>query len=933
MLQHTQLLGMKLAIPPLPSTLVKRPRLVERLHQGVSRRLTLLSAPAGFGKTTLLSEWHNSSLGKSYQLAWVSLDEADNDPVRFWSYVIRSLAILYPGLGDDAMSLLHSSPPVPIESVLVTLLNALSDTFASGAEQREIAIVLDDYHLIQTESIHRTITFLLDFLPRHVHLLISTRVDPPLSLARLRAREQSSELRTSELRFTRDEAESFLNQAMKLGLSETDASELEARTEGWIAGLQLAALSIRSQPDTPFVLEGFTGSHHYVSDFFIEEVLKRQAKEVQDFLLQTSVLQRLSAELCDAVTDREGSQAMLERIETSNLFLIPLDAERHWYRYHALFGDALRMYLRREHSTEFVQGLHRRAAAWYAHHGFFPDAIEQALLGADVEQAGQFIERAARSVWMRGEWISLLGWLEQLPESVMRQHPGLCFFSAWALIAASRGREAEQRLVDAEAALRKQQCCSCEGFTPETVRLLTDMLAELMTLRATLARLQEDASRTIAFSHQALEFVAQGDAVLRSIIALNLGHAYRLRGDVKAATQAFREAITQGRSAQNTHTVLLAMSNLAEIQIAVGLLHQACEQLEQAIQFAWEHGSHHVPLMCLIFIQKGEIYYEWNELEAATHHLKQGIELGDKLDPQNRTIARYLVRGHLTLAGIMQAQGKERETLDHLTKASSLIQQAQPIYLTAQVAATQLRLCTFPESPEAVSEWATECGLSVLDTPDAMREREYLIFIRFLIRRGRLQGVQELLERLQQNAQAGGRNGRVIEITMLQALAYQAQSQTVQALTLIQQALALAEPEGYIRLFVDEGTAMETLLSKLVEMNRQRKLSLRDQFSWQYVKKLLTQLSQGKQQSTDRSRRDVSHVETENGVIQLLSRREIDILYRIAHGLSNQAIADEMVIELSTVKSHLKHIYRKLNVESRTQAVALARKLDLLNGL
>ena len=302
MVQHTQLLTTKLAIPPPPPTLVKRPRLVERLHLGVSRRLTLLSAPAGSGKTTLLSEWQASPLGKSYQLAWVSLDEADNDPVRFWSYVIGSLDILYPGLGNDAMSRLHSSPPVPIESVLVTLLNALSNTCASAAEQREIALVLDDYHVIQAEPIHQTITFLLDYLPCHVHPLIATRVDPPLSLARFRARGQMSELRTGALRFTKDEAEIFLNQAMQLGLSEVDAFELDARTEGWIAGLQLAALSIRSQPDTSHALDGFTGGHHYVSDFFIEEVLKRQEKGVQDFLLQTSLLPHLSAALCNAVS-------------------------------------------------------------------------------------------------------------------------------------------------------------------------------------------------------------------------------------------------------------------------------------------------------------------------------------------------------------------------------------------------------------------------------------------------------------------------------------------------------------------------------------------------------------------------------------------------------------------------------------------------------
>ena len=326
---------------------------------------------------------------------------------------------------------------------------------------------------------------------------------------------------------------------------------------------------------------------------------------------------------------------MLKRIETANLFLIPLDAERHSYRYHALFGDALRRYLGREYSTEFVQGLHRRAGAWYASHGFFHDAIEHALLGADMEQAGQFIERAARAAWMRGEWISLLGWLERLPESVIRQRPGLCLFSAWGLIAASRVREAEQRLVDAETALHKHTCSSCEGVTPETARLRTDMLAELMTLRATVARLQGDASQTIAFAQQALEFVAQDDAILRSIIALNQGHAYRLRGDVKGATAAFRESVIQGRFKQNTHTVLLAMSSLAEIEVVAGLLRQAYEQLEQAARFASEHGSHYVPLVYLISIQKGEIHYEWNQLEAAVHHLKKGLELEDELGPQN----------------------------------------------------------------------------------------------------------------------------------------------------------------------------------------------------------------------------------------------------------------------------------------------------------
>ncbi len=929
MLQHPPLLTAKLLIPPLPPTLVKRPRLVERLQQGMDRRFILLSAPAGYGKTTLLSEWYDSSPAKNYRLAWVSLDEADNDTSRFWSYVIKSLDMLHLGLGSNAMNLLHSSPPMPIESALVTLLNTLSDTFSSGTEQQEIALVLDDYHVIQADPIHRTITFLLDYLPSHVHLIITTRVDPSFSLARFRARGQLSELRTGEFRFTRDEAEIFLNQAMKLGISEKDAFELEARTEGWIAGLQLAALSIRSQPETSHVLEAFTGTHHYVTGFFVEEVLERQQNDVQAFLLQTSVLPRLSANLCDAVTGRECCQAMLEQIEAANLFLVPLDAKRHWYRYHALFGDALRKYLQREHSAEFVRELHRRAAAWYDSHGFFSEAIEHALLGADMEQAGHFIERAARAAWMRGEWISLLGWLEQLPESVIQQRPRLCLFSAWALVAASRVGEAEQRLVEAEKALAKRAYSSCEGATSDMAQVHTDMLAELMTLRATVARLQEDASLTIAFSHQALEFASPGDAILRSIIALNLGHAYRLRGDMRAAMQAFQESIIQGRFTQNVHTVLLAMGSLAEIEVSAGLLHQAYDHIEQAIQFAQEHGRQHVPMFYLLYIQKGEIEYEWNELEEAIHHLKQGLKLGDDVGPQNQTLARYLVRGHLALASVIRAQGKVAEAQVHLTQASALIQRGQLGYLTERVAATQLRLWTLPGSTEAVSQWAAECSLTVLDTSEARHERQYLTLIRFLIRQGQLQGVQELLERLRQNALVGDRKGRLIEIVMLQALACQAQNQTKQALTYIQHALALAEPENYIRLFVDEGTMMETLLSKLIETQRKRKLYLQERFSWTYVKRLLTELSRGKQQSS-RSKGDGSHVETENGVIPLLSKREREILCRIAHGLSNQAIADEMVIELSTVKAHLKHIYRKLNVESRTQAVALARKLDLL---
>ncbi len=920
--QPIQLLATKLYTPPPRPSLVERLRLVERLNAGMKGRLTLISAPAGFGKTTLLSEWRRTFANKHYRLAWVSLDERDNDPTRFWAYCIAALEKVQSSIGEHALHLLSSSPPAPLESILITLMNeftALPDT--AWENSSDIALVLDDYHFIEAQTIHQSVTFLLDHLPAHVHLIIATRIDPPLPLARLRVQDYLAELRAGDLRFTLDETLAFLDQCMGLRLSLHDVTQLMSRTEGWIAGLQLAALSLRDSTDISGFIEAFTGGHRYILDYLAEEVLVRQTETIKNFLLQTSILTSLSAALCDAVTEREDSQALLITLEKSNLFLIPLDHERHWYRYHSLFGNFLRSCLQQE-QPEQVDMLHQRASNWYAQQGQFVEAIHYALLGAHFEQAAQLIEQIARMTWMHGEAVTLLGWLDQLPRDILYSRPPLSLFYAWSLITLGRGEKAETFLDDAERGLHAMSTDSCEKTEIRTNWSISDILVELMTLRATLARYWGDVPRTIELSDQLLEQVPANNAILRSLITLNLGYAYRIRGDVTHGIQAFTESSTYGQTAQNTYITLLALSNLAHLHMIGGTLRHAFETLKRTIHYASEHGSQRLPIMVMVHVKKGMVLYEWNDLDAASMQLLQSLELAQQTDD-----ARFLVYTYLALARVTQAQGRLEDARHNVALADSIVQASPHLaFLAPRVAAIHVRLELAQGNLAFASQWTMQVPHTTGNQLDYKYEASYLLLTRIFIAQGRAREALELVGRLWQGAEGGGRMNTLVEILVLQAIASVQLSETTKALSYLQRALTLAEPERYCRLFLDEGDTMATLLLVLLET---QEIPPFERVSQVYVSKLLAELGKSGSSLASVSNGTSSSVIHE-ALPQPLSKREVDVLRCLVSGLSNQAIAREMVLEISTVKSHLKHIYHKLDVENRTQAIARVKELHLL---
>ncbi len=646
----TSLLTSKLYIPPLRSRsrVVPRPRLIERLNTGLDGRLTLVSAPAGFGKTTLLSEWIHASgatQASPLQVAWASLDEGDNDPARFWTYVLAALNTLQPGLGDDALALLRAPQPSPIEAVLTTLINGVASLPQGHHRGRPYVLVLDDYHVVESPAIHEALAFLLDHLPPQLHLLLSGRADPPLPLSRLRARGELAELRADDLRFTPAEAVTFLNQVMGLDLSAADIAVLETRTEGWIAGLQLAALSMRGrEPErTASFIQAFSGSHRYILDYLVEEVLRRQPEAIQSFLLQTSILDRLSGSLCDAILGDQrpalpssfvqgpsssSAQAILEYLEAANLFLVALDDERRWYRYHRLFGDLLRANLLQTHPGR-VPELHRRAAAWYERHGSLAEAVGHRLAAGDVEAAADLIEQSAgEMLWVRGEVATLLRWLAMLPEPLVCSRPRLCLAYAWALFLSIQFEAVEARMQDAERALH-------EARLPDESPERQDMVGQLAVMRAMLANFQGDIPRTLSLSRQALALVPESNLLLRAALAGNLGGAYAGIGNLVAAAEAFAEAARLYRATGSAFGTLLASSYAGNMQLALGQLGQAAAIYRHTLRLAAEFGGRTSLGTRIAHVGLGRLSYEWNDLEDAKHHLVSAIEEAERQGDEN----------------------------------------------------------------------------------------------------------------------------------------------------------------------------------------------------------------------------------------------------------------------------------------------------------
>jgi LuxR family maltose regulon positive regulatory protein len=909
------LLTTKLHIPRARPKLVPRQRLIDRLDEGLKRPLTLISAPAGSGKTTALSVWIPRS---ECCIAWLSLDEGDNDPTRFWTYFIAALQMLQPELGENAQALLRAQKPEPppIESFLTVLLNEiagfpddLSTEFTlSEAEGRTtgFVLVLDDYHVISNPAIHTGITFLLDHLPAQMHLIIASQADPPLPLARWRARGQLGEIRADDLRFTPEEAATFLNQMMGLDLSASDIAALEARTEGWIAGLQLTALSMQGRTDVTDFIAAFTGSHRYILDYLTEEVLQRQPEEVQSFLLRTCILDRLCGPLCDAVTGETNGQAMLERLERANLFTVRLDDERHWYRYHHLFAEVLRLRLQRAQPDQ-VPELHRKAAAWSEEHGLIDDAVGHALASGDAAWAARLVEQHVDDVLRRGEGATLRRWLSAIPEQVVRSRPRLSLAQAIAAFNAGRLEEVEPLLADAERALDMTPINPYEPSVGEEASALVNVPAAIALLRASWAGYRGDAERMSELARLALTYLSEDERGPRYSVRWNLALADWMRGRLAEAERTFADIAAEGHASGPgaLHLALSAGSILGRVRRAQGRLEEALRTYQDGLEFAARIGLATAPSAGMAHIGMAEVLYERNQLEQALRHAGEGINLGRRL-----TSTQSLANGLAILAWIRQALGDPAAALAAMNEASQFIPNLEVVALQNPVPAERARLLLVQGDTGEAERWMDRRGLSEEDEPDYPREREYLMLARMLLARKAADRALSLLKRLGSLAATQARNESVIEVQLLEALAFDAVGDQAHAMNALAGALALAEPEGYIRIFVDEGAPMVRLLQQAESRG----------VTPHYVGQLLAAFGEAASGVAPTARL----------LPEPLSERELEILRLVAAGLTTREIAAELVIAVGTVRTHLKNIYGKLEAHSRLQAVERARALKLL---
>src|SRR6478672_5615190 len=759
------LLATKLYMPKWRSGLVSRPRLIAQLRQGAERKLTLVTAPAGFGKTTLLAEWLAATSGSEPSAGWVSLDPGDNDPGIFWAYVIAAVDRVRPGIGANALALLESARPPGIEAILATLINDIA------GDGREIALVLDDVHVIDAQPIHEAIAYLVDHLPPNLRLVIASRSDPVLPLSRLRARGELTELRAADLRFTPDEAAAFLNEMMGLDLSPDDVAALEARTEGWIAGLQLAALSMRGRADVSEFIAEFAGDDRYIVDYLVEEVLRRQPERVRDFLLQTAILERLNGQLCDAVTGRDDGRAMLDSLERGNLFVVPLDSRRHWYRYHHLFADVLRAHLAEEYPDQ-PAALHRRASEWYEQTGSSADAIRHAFAAGDFERAANLVELVATAMRQNRQEATLLGWLRSLPDEMLRVRPVLSMIYAGILLTTGEIEGVEARLGDAERWLNLGEG---PDATPAGMVVVDDgefrrLPASIAVHRAGLSLARGDVTSAMQQARQALATVSEDDHLYRGAATAILGLAFWTIGDLEDAYQSYAEGMAELRQAGNITDTIGGAIALADIRITQGRLHEALRTYERTVQLAADHGAPAMRGTADMHVGMSSLYFEWNDLEAATRHLVKSTELGEVAGfPQNP------YRWCVAMARMRVAQGDLDGALDLLGEAerryvSDFYPYVHPIAaLKARVWLLQGRL------PEAVS-WAQERGLSAGGDLSYLREFEHMTLARVLTARYQkerdelvIREANGLLDRLLKAAGDGGRTGSVIEVLVLHA--------------------------------------------------------------------------------------------------------------------------------------------------------------------
>ena len=881
-----QLLSTKLNIPPTKPDLVARPRLMDRLNDGLDRKLTLVSAPAGFGKTTLLGEWASSC---ETPVCWLSLDEGDNDPVRFAHYVIAALQRVDSELGRGLSGFLRT-PQLPRPDQLITAL--INDAARVAGP---FSLVLDDYHLVHVEWIHEAVEFLVEHMPPQMHLILATRHDPPLSLPRLRVRDQLVELREDDLRFTADEATAFLNRALELSLDARIVDALEARTEGWIAGLQLAALSMGGRPEEGMgdFVAAFGGSHRHVIDYLADEVLAQQPDEIRSFLRQTSILDRLTAPLCDALTGRDDSTAILRQLEQANLFLVPLDDRRSWYRYHQLFVEFLRTGL----DEAIGAGQHLRAARWYESQNLWLESVKHALASGGVAEAARIIGLAADSALQIAALTTLQGWLDALPERVVRKSAELSTYKGFVLF---------YRGFQGEAASYAQSAASqVNAETPHGTS------GRLLALRAHLALSDGSYAEAIRLCREALACLDEEDYLFRGLILNLLGQTLEWQGEVAAAADAYREGARTGHRAGDFVGALAARVNLAFALNELGRLQEAialCQDLEDGTQKAGPESLS----AGACNLAWSWLSYEENELDRAREQALQALRLAEGVGFSDAILrVRYtLARVHLALGEVDAARQVVQDAYHLMARLDLELPQGD--WFRALEAEIHLRQGELA----AAADWAEVSGLSAQDSPGRYDEDAYIAFARLLTVQGRYAEADHLVHTMERSAEDGGRRRTLITVYLLQARSLQAQGREGAAQTGVERALRLAAPEGYLRAFLEEGEPVAALLPQVRHV------------APGFVDSLLEAFSSPPTRG-DGPAGPVA-VALPSSLVEPLTAREMEIARLIAAGRSNPEIAELLYLSLNTVKWHVKNLYGKLGVSSRVEAAARAQELDLL---
>ncbi|WGV62520.1 LuxR C-terminal-related transcriptional regulator [Brevibacillus brevis] len=865
----------KLYMPPPRLKTVTRHRLIEQLNEGLNRKLTVISAPAGSGKTTLVSEWLASG---DRPFAWISMDEGDNDPARFFTYLFTALQNIGPNIGSGIYPLLHSPQPIPNELIISTLLHEII------AIPNPFVLVFDDYHVLKTGPPDDAISFLLERMPPQMHLVIVTREEPRLPLARLRVRNQLNEVRASDLRFTYSEAAEFLEKVMGLELLPENIALLEARTEGWIAGLQLTALSMKEQIDVEAFLPSFSGSHPFILDYLVEEVLTQQSASTQAFLLHTSILDRLSGPLCDAVFSQSdmcsgSGQETLEFLERANLFIVPLDSERRWYRYHHLFADLLRQRLRQRFSSITGEGerilaeLHTRASIWYEDNGFEMEAFHHAVAANDLSRAARLVEGERMPLLFRGGVVPVLNWLESLPREELDVRPALWVMYASALLMTGQITGVEPKLLAAEKAM--------QGMGQDARS--RDTLGHIAAIRATLAVSKHQSEDIMAEAKRALAYLHPDNLPVRTATAWSLGYAYHLQGNRTAASMAYQEALSISKKIGHVVISMMATLGLAKLQEADNQLHMAAETYQHVQKLA---GSPPLPAACEAHLGLARIFYEWNDLHTAELHGQQSIQLASQLEQTDRVVAAQVFLARLKLAqGDVSGAATMLANAEYVARKQGFVMQMPPI------AEVQVLILLQQDNLTAAARLALRHDLPILQA-------------RVLLAQGETSAALAVLEPLLVQAEAKQIEDERLKIMLLQAVALHLQGDQAKAAQIMKDVLVIAEPGGFIRTFVDEGSPMKRILHDATVHRTMPR----------YIEKLLAEF-------------ESHHADS---LIEPLSERELEILQLIEKGLSNRDIAQQLFLALSTVKGHNRNIFDKLQVQRRTEAVARARQLGLL---